>query len=283
MQHCPYALSLCHDRYAECFEAYKRISTEWECMRQWIHDNLLDSLSHKENISILSVGSGSGDFDLQLIELLASKFKSVDYVAVEPNKVHSQQFKIRTITYPLQGIRFRIHTLPFEELRIDERFDLIHFTHCLYYIPDRARAVLKALNMIVDYGIVLIFHHTPMGINQIQRRFLKRVKGTEKDIFCSKELQDILDRHHIRYRLNMMDSFLDVSDCLIADSETTQKLISFFLECDTRQLLPEIRQEICQFINKLSFCDQGRKLLLHPVAVFSLFNRGNGGRATATY
>ena len=196
MQHCPYASSLCHDRYAECFEAYKKISTEWECMRQWIHDNLLDSLPHKENISILSVGSGSGDFDLQLIELVASKFKRVDYVAVEPNKVHSQQFKTRTITYPLQGIRFKIHTLPFEELRINTRFDLIHFTHCLYYIPNRARAVLKALNMIVDQGIVLIFHHTPMGINQIQRRFLKRVKRTEKEMFCSKELQDILDRHH---------------------------------------------------------------------------------------
>ena len=153
MQHRPYASSLCHDRYAECFEAYKRISTERECMRQCIHDNLLDSLPHKENISILSVGSGSGDFDLQLIELVASKFKSVDYVAVKPNKVHSQQFKIRTITYPLQGIRFRIHTLPFEELRIDTHFDLIHFTHCLYYMPDRARAVLKALNMLVDHSI----------------------------------------------------------------------------------------------------------------------------------
>lgn len=271
MQHCLYASSLCHDRYAECFEAYKTISTEWECMRQWIHDNLLDSLPHKENISILSVGSGSGDFDLQLIKLVASKFKSVDYVAVEPNKVHSRQFKIKTITYPLQGIRFRIHTLPFEELRIDTRFDLIHLTHCLYYVPDRAGAVLKALNMIVDHGIVLIFHQTPMGINQIQRRFLKRVKGTEKDMFSSKELQDILDRHHIKYRLNIINSFMDISDCLTSDSEATQKLISFFLECDTRQLLPEIRQKICRFIKELSCNDQGHSLIFQPVAVFSLF------------
>ena len=90
-------------------------------------------------------------------------------------------------------------------------------------------------------------------------------------MFSSKELQDILDQHHIGYRLNMMDSLLDVSDCLIADSETTQKLISFFIECDTRQLLPEIRKEICQFIKELSFCDQGRRLLLQPVAVLSLF------------
>ena len=226
MQHCPYASSLCHDRYAECFEAYKRISTEWECMRQWIHDNLLDSLPHKENISILSVGSGSGDFDLQLIELVASKFKSVDYVAVEPNKVHSQQFKIRTITYLLQGIRFRIHTLPFEELRIDKRFDLIHLTHCLYYVPDRAGAVKSFRTFCIDI---------------------------------------------IKHRLNIIDSFMDISDCLIADSETSQKLISFFLECDTRQLLPEIGQEICQFIKELSCNDQGHSFIFQPVAVFSLF------------
>jgi hypothetical protein len=216
MQYYPYASSLCHDRYAECFEAYKRISTEWECMRQWIHDNLLDSLTHQENISILSLGSG-------------------------------------------------------EKLRIDTRFDLIHFTHCLYYIPDRAGAVLKALNMIVDHGMVLIFHQTPMGINQIQRKFLKRVKGTEKEMFSSKELQAILHRYHIKYHFNILDSFMDVSDCLMADSETRQKLISFFLESDTRQLLPEIGQEICRFIKELSWSDQGHNLIFQPVAVFSLF------------
>lgn len=271
MEHCPYASSLCHDRYVECFEAYRRISTKWECMCQWIQDNLLDNLPHKENISILSVGSGSGNFDLQLIELVASRFRSVDYVAVEPNKVHSEQFKKRIDTCPLQGVQFRIYTLPFEELKIDKRFDLIHFTQCLYYIPDRTRAVLKALNMITDHGIVLIFHQTPKGINQIQQRFMKRVKGVEKDMFCSKELQVILDQLHIKYYLNMMDCFLDVSDCIITESEATQKLVSFFLECDTRQLLPEVKREIRQFINELSFCDQRRRFLLHPVAVFSLF------------
>jgi hypothetical protein len=36
-------------------------------------------------------------------------------------------------------------------------------------------------------------------------------------------------------------------------------------------LLPEIGQEIRQFIKELSCSDQGHRLIFQPVAVFSLF------------
>lgn len=92
-------------------------------------------------------------------------------------------------------------------------------------------------------------------------------------MFSSKELQEILDHHQIPYDLDVVDSFLDVSDCFRLDSKSGQNLLSFFLECDVRQLMPAIQQEIVAYIQELSFYDRGRRLIFHPLAIFSLFKK----------
>lgn len=271
MEYREFAALLCQDDYAKSFKTYKKSSGEWKSMLDWIQDNLLANLPGKESFSVLSVGSGAGDFDFQLIQILKSKFKALEYVALEPNKVFCQEFKARIASNPFHDLRFKIHPLTFEEFSVEKRFDLVHLTHCLYYIPDRRRAILNALDMILDDGLVLIFNQTPMGINQIQRKFLKRVKGSKDEIFSSKELQAILDHHQIPYLIDVVDSFLDVSDCFRFNSESGEKLLSFILESDVRQLPPAIKREIVDYIQDLSFYNQGRRLIYHPVAIFSLF------------
>lgn len=271
MEHCKFAAPLCQDDYARCFKTYKKISSEWKSMFEWIQDNLLGNFPDKESFSVLSVGSGAGDFDFQFIQILKSKFKALEYVALEPNKVFCQEFKAMIASHPFHDVRFEIHSVPFEEFSVDKRFNLVHLTQCLYYIPDRQRAILNALDMILDDGLVLIFNQTPMGINQIQRMFLKRVKGSEDKMFSSKELQAILDHHQIPYRLDVVDSFLDVSDCFRLNPESGGNLLSFILESDVRRLLPTTKREIVDYIQELSFYYQGRRLIFHPVAIFSLF------------
>ena len=100
---------------------------------------------------------------------------------------------------------------------------------------------------------------------------MKRVKGSGEEIFSSKELQAILEIHQIPYHIDVVDSFLDISDCFRFNSESGEELLSFILECDVRQLLPTIKREIVDYIQELSFYNQGRRLIYHPVAIFSLF------------
>jgi SAM-dependent methyltransferase len=271
MEYRKFAAPLCQDDYAKCFMTYKKISGEWKSMFNWIQDNLLGNLPDKESFSVLSVGSGAGDFDFRLIQILKSKFKALEYIALEPNKVLLQEFDARIASHPFNNVRFETYSVPFEEFSVDRRFNLVHLTQCLYYIPDRQRAILNALDMILDDGLVLIFIQTPVGINQIHRMFLKRLRGSEDMMFSSKELQAILDHHQIPYHLDVVDSFLDVSDCFRLDLESGGNLLSFILESDVRGLLPTIRQEIVDYIQELSFDYQGRRLISHPVAIFSLF------------
>ena len=64
-------------------------------MFDWIKGYLLGNLPDKGSFSVLSVGSGAGDFDFLFIQNLKSKFKTLEYVFLEPNKVFCQDFKAR--------------------------------------------------------------------------------------------------------------------------------------------------------------------------------------------
>jgi hypothetical protein len=272
-----FALPLSQEDYAEAFKTYKKISGEWEAMFRWIQDKLLRNLSKKDYCFILSVGSGAGDFDLQFIGTFKEKFRFIEYVAVEPNDIHCQQFKTKLDKCSFPDFQCEICSVPFEEFNTSKYFDLIHFTHSLYYILDREQAILYALDMVADEGQILIFNQTPEGINQIQRMFLKRVKGDTDYMFSSKDLEKILVHHNISYQLDIIDSFLDITNLYDdIDSEFSQNLLNFFLESRVSQLAPTIRYEIFDYIKKLSFYDRGGRFIFHPVAIFSIFKkRGN--------
>ena len=265
-----FAPSLSQESYAACFGTFREFSSEWESILTWARDKLLKKLPDKEELSILSVGSGTGGFDFQLIQILNSKIKTFEYVALEPNEELCRQFRAGIEENLFHNVRFEIHSVPFEEFETEKRFDLVHLTHSLYYLPDRKQAILNAISLTHDDGCVLIINQTTKGIYQTQRKFMKKVKGSEKEMFSSRELQGILDHHRIPYDLDVVDSFVDISHCLRANSESGQQLLSFILECDMSRLAPEIKQELVEYIQEISFYDQGRPLLFHPIAIFSL-------------
>ncbi|MFP4087167.1 MAG: hypothetical protein ACLFUL_10290 [Desulfobacteraceae bacterium] len=51
----------------------------------WVNDKFIPSLSERASLDILSVGSGTGDFDLTLMRLLGAKVPVLSYVALDPN------------------------------------------------------------------------------------------------------------------------------------------------------------------------------------------------------
>jgi histamine N-methyltransferase len=267
------ASPLSKEAYSKGFKCYKRNSTECEVMLGWIRDKLLEGIPQRDSFRVLSVGSGTGDFDSRLLRILVSRLGHIEYVAVEPSEVHCEQCKARLAADSLPDVQCEVHPVLFEEFGADGCFDLVHFTHSLYYIPDREAAVMRALDLIADDGRVLVLHQTTTGINQIQRRFLKRVKGDENEMFSSKELREILERRDIPYDLDVLDSHIDVTECLDLECESGQDLLNFFLECDLSGLEPEVKHELLSCVDGLSMLDRGRRLMLQPVAIFSIYKK----------
>jgi len=264
-----FASSLSHDAYASGFRIFNGISSELGSMLAWGKRHLSRLLPAQECLSVLSVGAGTGYFDFEFIPLFAAKYRCVEYKVIEPNPAHRRQFESGAASEDFQNVRFEILPVRFEAYSAPARFDLIHFTHCLYYLPDREGAIARAMELISEEGPVLVFHQTPDGINQIQRNFLKPAKGCETEMFSSRDLRDILDRRGMAYRLEVVDSFLDLTNYGTFESEPGKDLLSFFLECDARQLKKKFVKEVAEFIRSISIFGKGRQLVYHPVAIFS--------------
>jgi len=73
------AVPLTDKEYAECFNAFKMLSTEWTAMRQWLAQEFLPLMAGRESAKVMSIGSGTGDFDLVLIRLLSKEIPRISY------------------------------------------------------------------------------------------------------------------------------------------------------------------------------------------------------------
>jgi len=266
----PLAPPLSLEAYAYCFSTFRKHSTEWLAMLRWTQERLLPRLPIKSSFSVLSVGAGNGDFDRRFAPMLHSRCKKLDYVMVEPNAALWRRLRECLPGHTGEGVRFEVDPLTFEEFDIRRTFDLVHFTHCLYYIPDRQAAIEHALKAIGPKGLVLIFHQTPWGIDQVQQRFLKRIKGSDQEMFTSREIQAILEGAGIPYLLEEEESHINVSECFRPGSAEGEALLSFFLESDIRHLDPSLKHEVLDYLDELTYPREDRRLLHHPVAIFSL-------------
>lgn len=253
--------------YAECFNAFKKVSTEWTAIKDWLSKEFMPLMAGAPSAHVLSVGSGTGDFDLTLIRILLEKIHHISYVALDPNEEHNRIFLDRYRKSELQLTSLQIIPETFEDDHLEEGFDLIHLTHCLYYIPDQKKAIQKAYDLLNPGGFLLIFHQTPLGINEIQRAYMRRIKGDEKEMFSTHDILLIFEELGLKFNFDVLISDIDVTDC-IEDDEIGQRLLNFFLESNLEGLDPSVRKEIIHTLKETCQFREGRYYLFHPSGIF---------------
>lgn len=265
-----FAPSLSEREYAECFDAFKKISSEWLSMQQWLNEDFLQRHVWASPLKILSIGSGDGDFDLEFMKILMRRWRIETYIAIDPNPHHNQAFESRFRKSNLHVPNFEILSETFPVSQLDIKFDLVHMTHCLYYIPDRLKAIQAALGSLAERGLILVFHQTQLGINEIQRRFMKRAKGSENEMYSSRDIYRLLRSLKVSFDFEMLDGMLDVSEFFSLPSPEMDQLLNFFLECRADLLTNEFKNEVVSFIKNLAIVEHGRQVILHPVGVFCI-------------
>jgi len=253
--------------YADCFNAFKMVSTEWIAMDQWLTKEFLPLMAGRESAEVLSIGSGTGDFDLTLIRQLRMEIPHIYYMALDPNHEHNHVFSERYEESGLDLASFRIIPEPFGEIDFPGSFDLIHMTHCLYYIPDRKKAIQQAYNLLNPGGFLLIFHQTSLGINEIQRIYMKQVKDDDKEMFSAHDILRIFSELGLKFNFDILISDIDVTDC-IAENENGRRILNFFLESNLDGLDRSRREEILRTLKSICRIEGGRYFLFHPCGIF---------------
>lgn len=148
-------------RMSLAFMDFCERTTEYNDLTKWFQDNV----AHHKNIkTMLCVGSGQG-FDLTL----ARHIKTLTHLTmIDKSEIQLQMAMQKS---PTDSFTVDVMHISFEEFVPLIKYDLVLFSHVLYYIPDRIDILKKAIAMLSDHGFILIFHQTEQGINELQKLF----------------------------------------------------------------------------------------------------------------
>jgi Methylase involved in ubiquinone/menaquinone biosynthesis len=254
-------------QYAGCFDLFKTVSTEWDALECWLRQEFIPVLKNDDSVDILSIGSGRGDFDIVLMRLVSEKYSHISYTAVDPNTEHNSIFREKVDKFRVKPEFFTIIPEFFSDDTVHGSFDIIHLTHCLYYIPDRKNAIETCYQLLKPGGSLLIFHQTTLGINEVQERYMERVKGNRKELFSAHDLLTILENLGISFMFDVLISDLDVTD-IVSYTPKGRKLLEFFLESDLDGVDDLVLPEIVAYIKENCRVTDGKYLLFHPSSIF---------------
>lgn len=277
-----YQAFLTSEGYAQANAAFRRYwSGDRLELLQFITQQLRPALRGSDDLAVLSVGAGTGEFDATLIPHLRSLTpnQTLRYVAVEPNPAQAEGFAAR-LQDDLAGVQLELVPQRAEEYRSDTPFDLIQYIHSIYHIAGQEeRVLLDAVQMLKPHGrLVVAIAVEEGGIYRTMRQFWNVIDyGAFGDaLFGQTKLKDILDRNHLPYTSELYpEVHIDVTSCFDPDSADGHHLLNFIFQADVQQLPPEVQQQALRYLESISFKQGQRLILYHGSGVFAIARPGS--------
>ncbi|MBE9067417.1 methyltransferase domain-containing protein [Leptolyngbya cf. ectocarpi LEGE 11479] len=280
-----FAPPLSDDCYAEYYRLRKAASTMTSETVAWFQKNskmlvegMLSQFEQREVFYMLSVGSGEGDLDLEIIQSLLPYLQQYNlklkYVAIEPNSTHRNLFikNLKNLTLD-SSFEFEIRDSYFGKTRDfekDNTYDLILLIHVLYYFEDFYTPVRQALKQLTPAGKAVIVHQENVGIPELQRQYMMALKGDEAELLTTEDIRKRLEQEGCDYTYESVNAHLEITEYL-AGSEQGTKILSFCMECDLRHLEKQKLEQLYHSCQDLaSFDRNGKAFISEPIGVFIL-------------
>ena len=242
--------------YVECNEVFRRSTNQAEHML----DEMGKIAQGRSGLSILSVGSGAGLFEMPMLQMLEGEVKR--FVGVDVN-----EHACRVLRAKLHGefgasFDFEVVNRSFQDYRTDRQFEIVLFNHTFEYLAgDRLSWIQKSRGLLADAGNVLIFSPNRGGINKFY-----------EEVFApcfSDDLEQLLTMTDIDHSTTTIDAECDVT--LLAgrdDDPELIRLLSFLTQADCRELSSISRREFVDYY--LSLSKDETSMIAHPATLFVL-------------
>jgi len=275
--------SLAAARYAECVECFEARSDQRRQMIAFVADQVVPTLPAARAVIAAvaavigarfylkgTVAPVSGAFDAPVLDAVAGRSAAVRYVGIDPNPVQCAAFAERLGGAPRDGITVEVRAGAFEATPIDEAFDLVHLTHCLYYLEAPGRAVGTALELVAPGGALLVFLAPNEALNALadacwarERQGRRAWFADDLDAFLRDELRLPFERHRI-------DASLDAGPCFEPDDPEGDRLLDFIVQAETTRFPATLSGAMRRYLAHIASRDaEGRpRQLPHPVDAF---------------
>lgn len=255
--------ALTGDYYARCNTLFRSLTNQAEIMLAALYE----FVSYEPELSILSVGSGIGLFEVPLLEKLFHGGILIPLFIGIDNDEYACKFLGNTLSENFGAtLRYEVLPLPFQRYQTTHRFELILFNHVFEYFADsHLRWIQKSLALRTDTGKIMIFSPNRGGINKIYGEMMRHVNGF--DPFFADDLSSLLSGNAIKYSSSNLLAVCDIS-LLEETDENSEKimLLSFLTQIDCRKISPEILAEYSTYYKSI----RNDHHIPHPTTLFVL-------------
>lgn len=219
--------SLSPEEYGR-FHLLRKKASNMDEMQLKEMNGLLENNSEQwkcKKIRILSIGSGTGDFDMEIIRTLSRLGVRIKkYVCIEPIQDNIEPLK-KNLNIVLPGKNVKIlHTL-FEKAQFKKKFHFIHSIHVIHWMQQPVDALLRIEGLLKTQG-------TSVTVLQTRSGWPKVYEALGKDSSCGKltaeELCEGLAAKQRYYPLNYVRASLDVTS-IVKEQKLGKQILQFVL------------------------------------------------------
>ncbi|XP_044171613.1 histamine N-methyltransferase-like [Acropora millepora] len=276
------------EHYYKSFDAFKNKTSEFfknvEIMRDHMPSmiqKLLHSVQDHTSFNILSVGSGTGDMDLEILKIVKDELQrsqgcqqmKIFSRAIEINKYPCDLYKAAIKNLNDQQTDFDLRHQSFEEYA-DEftmeqpKFDVIHFIHSIYFLD--IEAVLKHCieNELQDNGrLVFIVQRPDLMSSVLEKQGFLDWHGTSDEknpesLETAEKMFEITEKYGWKHEVYTHEYSIDVTEIFDAQSTEGNLLLDFITHTANYRGTADkkLLQETLAVIEDLSTLKDGKRL-----------------------
>lgn len=251
--------------YTECNKIFRNATNQSDLMLRAVQEYC----QKKERSRILSIGSGTGLFEIPMLRLLIDEGVHIpEFVGIDINE-HACNIVKKSLQAEFgAALKFKVVNRSFQEFTSETRFDMTLYNHVFEYLGDHhLKWIRKSLKLLSDYGNVLIFSPNRGGINKIYKETMKGLKGFEP--FFADDIERILTDNLIEFSTEKIIAECDIS-LLQEPNDHPGKLmlLSFLAQVDCRTITNEKKNEYANYYKTLRYANTNT--IPHPTTLFIL-------------
>lgn len=250
-------------RYKDGQLLFRRSSNQQKLMLAWLDKHFLPQLG-PEPVSFLSIGAGTGIFDVPILQQLLRRNLQVRYEGIDPN--HDVLSLLEESLRPLASGNLKTRIIPrgFESYVSQGKFNFILLVHTHYFFRDLRSNLQQAWDLLEDGGNIVLYSALDVFLSEFFKVTFQTNFGHPP--WLSHQVQEALKALNIPFRRESIDATLDVSGCFCGDQKAVDDLLSFIVHADASQT-PE-KDLLLACLKQNAKQEGGRYLVPHPVDVF---------------
>ena len=254
-------------RFDKAHERFERSSNQQNLILKSLTELVL-AFPFDESFKVLSVGCGSGILDNPLLAAIAAAEHTIHYTGIDPNPVACSRFQNEFEQLSLANVELDVRVETVETISGDERFDMIHAVHSLYYFDDPATAIEQLLERLKPGGKLVIFQAPKAELNQMADCFW--FNDQQIEIWFSERLEDHINESGWDYAKSRIEARVDVTSCFDPLSADGALILDFITQVDCKAIEPATREHLLGYLDMIADVTGGGTLVPHPVDVFEI-------------